>query len=125
MSSDKIWRGGMIGAGAWSNVQLDAWAGVENAEIVALTDRHPERRTPVVEKYGIPLAFNDFEHMLEEADLDFVDICTRPYSHSALSKLAADRGHSSAVPETLLPDAKGSPRSDCLLPECWRTPDGQ
>jgi predicted dehydrogenase len=88
----KIWRGGMIGAGAWSNVQLDAWVGVENAEIVALTDRHPEHRTPVVAKYGIPFAFNDFEQMLEQAELDFVDICTRPYSHAALSKLAADRG---------------------------------
>jgi predicted dehydrogenase len=88
----RIWRGGMIGAGAWSNVQLDAWADVENAEIVALTDRHPERRTPVVDKYKIPLAFNDFEVMLDEVKIDFVDICTRPYSHATLTKLAADRG---------------------------------
>lgn len=51
----KIWRGGMIGAGAWSNVQLDAWAGVENAKIVALTDRHPERRNPVVENLYLRL----------------------------------------------------------------------
>jgi hypothetical protein len=28
----KIWRGGMIGAGAWSEIQLTAWAGVENAK---------------------------------------------------------------------------------------------
>lgn len=88
----KTWRGGMIGAGAWSNVQLDAWADVQNAKIVALTDRHPERRTPVVDKYNIPLAFNDFEAMLDEAEIDFVDICTRPYSHASLTKLAADRG---------------------------------
>ena len=37
-------REGMIGAGAWSELQLTAWAGVKNAEIVALCDRHPERR---------------------------------------------------------------------------------
>ena len=43
MSTQKLWRGGMIGAGAWSNIQLDAWADVQNARIVALTDRHPER----------------------------------------------------------------------------------
>lgn len=88
----KVWRGGMIGAGAWSEVQLNAWAGVHNADIVALTDRHPERRDPVVKKFNITQAFNDFEVMLDEAELDFVDICTRPYSHAVLSKLAADRG---------------------------------
>jgi len=89
----RIWRGGMIGAGAWSEIQLNAWAGVENAEIVALCDRHPERRDPIVKRFGIPQTFDDFEAMLDEADLDFVDICTRPYSHAPLTKLAADRGH--------------------------------
>jgi predicted dehydrogenase len=41
---NRIWRGGMIGAGTWSEIQLNAWAGVPNARIVALCDRHPERR---------------------------------------------------------------------------------
>lgn len=90
--SKKIWRGGMIGAGAWSDIQLRAWAGVENAEIVALCDRHPERRDPLAEQFKIPQMFDNFETMLNQADLDFVDICTRPYSHSALTKLAAKRG---------------------------------
>jgi len=88
----KIWRGGMIGAGAWSHIQLTAWAGVENAQIVALTDRHPDRRSPIIEQFNIPQSFDDFETMLDEADLDFVDICTRPYSHTALTRLAAERG---------------------------------
>jgi predicted dehydrogenase len=90
--SNKIWRGGMVGAGAWSEVQLTAWAGVPNAEIVALTDRHPDRRDPVVQRFEIPDTFDDFETMLDEAELDFVDICVRPYSHAPLTKLAAERG---------------------------------
>jgi len=89
--SKKIWRGGMIGAGAWSHIQLSAWAGVKNAQIVALTDRHPERRGPIVEQFNIPHEFDDFKTMLDETDLDFVDVCTRPYSHAALTKLAAER----------------------------------
>jgi len=88
----KIWRGGMIGAGAWSEVQLNAWTAAPNAKIIALCDRHPGRREPVARRFGIPQSFDDFETMLERADLDFVDICTRPYSHAALVKLAADRG---------------------------------
>ena len=87
----KIWRGGMIGAGAWSEIQLNAWVGVEYGEIVALCDRHPERRDPIVKQFGIPQAFDDFETMLDETDLDFVDICTRPYSHAALTRIAAKR----------------------------------
>ena len=63
--SGKIWRGGMIGAGAWSDIQLNAWAGVENAEIVALCDRHPDRRDPVVSRFNIPQSFYDFESMLD------------------------------------------------------------
>lgn len=88
----RIWRGGMIGAGAWSEIQLNAWAGVENAKIVALCDRHPERRDPIVKRFDIPQAFDDFETMLDDADLDFVDVCTRPYSHAFLTKQAAKRG---------------------------------
>jgi len=90
--STKFWRGGMVGAGAWSDVQLTAWAGVPNAEIVALTDRHPDRRDPVVQRFNIPQAFDDFGTMLDEVALDFVDICVRPYSHASLTKLAAERG---------------------------------
>lgn len=82
----------MIGAGAWSRTQLTAWAEVENAGIVALADRHPERRDPVVREFDVEQGYNDFETMLDEAELDFVDVCTRPYSHASLTKLAADRG---------------------------------
>jgi predicted dehydrogenase len=88
----KIWRGGMIGAGAWSEVQLQAWAGVENAEIIALTDRHPERRDRLLRRFAIKHAFDDIETMLDEVELDFVDICVRPYSHAHLTQLAAGRG---------------------------------
>ncbi len=89
--TSKIWRGGMIGAGAWSETQLAAWSKVHNAKIVALTDRHPDRRAPIVEKFKIPRAFDDFETMLSSVELDFVDICTRPYSHAQLIKLAVAR----------------------------------
>jgi predicted dehydrogenase len=90
--TNKVWRGGMIGAGAWSEVQLTAWAGVRNVQIVALCDRHAERRDPVARRFEIPQVFDDFERMMEEGELDFVDICTRPYSHASLVKLAAQRG---------------------------------
>jgi D-apiose dehydrogenase len=90
--AQKIWRGGMVGAGAWSDIQLTAWAGVENAKIVALCDRHPDRRDPLANRWKIENLYNDLETMLDREQLDFVDVCTRPYSHVALTKQAASRG---------------------------------
>jgi predicted dehydrogenase len=91
-TGNKIWRGGMIGAGAWSDVQLAAWSGVKHAHIVALCDRHPERRDPLARRWEIPAVFGDFETMLAGARLDFVDICTRPPSHAGLIRQAVARG---------------------------------
>ena len=82
----------MVGAGFWSEIQLTAWANVKNAEIVALCDRHPERLEPAAKQFDIVQTFDDLETMLDSAELDFVDICTRPYSHARLIKLATERG---------------------------------
>ena len=85
-------RGGMIGAGAWSRIQLSAWAQVEGANIVALCDRHPDRRAAVANEFGIGAGYDDAAAMLDAQELDFVDICVRPYSHAALVDLAAEHG---------------------------------
>jgi predicted dehydrogenase len=60
--------------------------------IVALADRHPERRDPVARQFGIPQVFDSVTAMLESAELDFLDICTRPYSHASLVRQGAERG---------------------------------
>jgi hypothetical protein len=65
----KIWRGAMVGAGAWSEPQLAAWNGVKNACIV-------ERRRPVVSRIRVGQEFDDVEAMLDQSNLDFVDIRT-------------------------------------------------
>jgi len=93
MGLDKdIWRGGMIGAGAWAANQLEAWQGVDGAQIVALCDRHPERVGPIAEHFGVERIYPDFNNMLSHEKLDFVDICTRPYSHAALVRQAIGQG---------------------------------
>jgi len=88
----RIWRGGMIGAGAWSGVQLSAWSRVANAQIVALSDRHQDRRELAQRRFDIPGGFADPAEMLRQVELDFVDVCSRPSSHAGLVRLGADRG---------------------------------
>jgi D-apiose dehydrogenase len=82
----------MIGAGVWSETQLKAWAGVGNARIVALCEKQEDRRVRTIERFNIPAGFEDVEGMLDEAEIDFVDICIRPQSHPALIASAARRG---------------------------------
>ena len=85
------WRGGMIGAGAWAANQLEAWQAVTGTQIVALCDRHPERLQPMADRFGISRIYRDFDDMLAHEELDFVDICTRPYSHASLVHKSAVR----------------------------------
>ena len=79
----------MIGAGVWSVKQLAAWSEVKGAKIVALCDQQPSKLERVSAKFNIRQTFTNAEDMVERADIDFVDICTRPASHAHLTKLAA------------------------------------
>lgn len=92
LSNQRELRGGMIGAGAWSEMQLSGWAKTTGARIVALCDRHPNRRDPVRKRFGIEKAYEDVQQMLNSENLDFVDICVRPYSHAQLVRAVADHG---------------------------------
>ena len=83
-TSAEIMRGGLVGAGVWSAVQLSAWTRVRGAEIVALCDRHPERSGAIASRFGITRTYQRVEDMLQAERLDFIDICTRPASHASL-----------------------------------------
>jgi predicted dehydrogenase len=65
---------------------------VPGAQITALCDRHPERVQPMADRFGISRIYPDFADMLAHEELDFVDICTRPYSHAALARQAVAKG---------------------------------
>lgn len=88
----RVFRIGVVGAGAWSHNQLEAWSRVREARVVALCDRDAARRIAAVERFEVPLAFQDAAAMLDEAELDALDICARPSSHAELVRLAAERG---------------------------------
>jgi len=85
------YRGVIIGAGHFAEVQLDAWRSVKGAEIVAVYDIDTARADALAAKYSIR-SYPDFNRMMAEVKPDFVDICTSPDSHFEYVRHAADSG---------------------------------
>lgn len=85
-------RGAVVGAGYFSQFHLDAWARIAEVEITACCDLDQSKATAAAEQYGLPHVYSDFNQMLDEQQLDFVDIITRPDTHAELCRSAADRG---------------------------------
>src|SRR6516162_4514135 len=87
---DRCLKGVMIGAGFFARFQAEAWNRIERVEIVAVADPLPGRAAAFALEYGIPRSYTDAAAMLDRENADFVDIVTRPESHSALTDLAAE-----------------------------------
>jgi predicted dehydrogenase len=91
MNSKMPYRGVIIGAGHFSDVQMEAWQSVSGAEIVGVYDIDADKAGELADKYGIR-SFQYFHEMIEEMKPDFIDICTPPASHFQYVKYAADLG---------------------------------
>ena len=86
-------RGGIIGLGNVAvHGHLPAWRERDDVEIVAVSDACADRRTACAEALPRARWHDTVEALLDDARLDFVDICTPPSSHAGLIRQALDRG---------------------------------
>lgn len=85
-------KGVLIGAGYFAQFQAEAWQRIPAAEIVAVADSAPGKAQAFADQFGIPRAYESPVEALDRERPDFVDIATRPESHLALTRLAAERG---------------------------------
>lgn len=71
-------RVGVIGAGRWSaSAHLPGFARSPLSEIVAICDMNRELAEQRAKEFNIPHVYTDYREMLEHADIDVVDVCTR------------------------------------------------
>jgi predicted dehydrogenase len=84
-------RGCLIGCGYVSQFHLAGWTRQTRGRLVAVCDLD-EAKAKAACRYGVCTAYTDAEEMLAVERPDFVEICTRPESHLALVRLAADHG---------------------------------
>lgn len=81
--------GSLIGAGSFASFQAEAWMSMKDVAIVAVVDPAPGKAAAFAAQHGIPRSYACTEVMLQNEQLDFVDIATRPDTHLSLTRLAA------------------------------------
>lgn len=90
---DRPLRGALIGCGFVAQHHLASWPQVTGAQLVAVCDVRAERLAWAQSLVPQARAYHDAAALFDaESPLDFVEICTRPGAHRALTELAARHG---------------------------------
>jgi predicted dehydrogenase len=86
-------RGAVIGTGFWANYQIPAWLALEGVEIVALYNRTKSKAAAINDKFELnATVYDDYNGLLQNEKLDFVDIITDVDTHAQFTILAAEKG---------------------------------
>ena len=86
-------KGAIVGFGNVAHyAHLPVWKDFDDFEITAVVDCNRERRD--IARRALPEArvYDNFEKMLQNEELDFVDICTPPRYHAEMVKAACSEG---------------------------------
>jgi len=92
MSSDKIIRIGVIGAGFARSTQIPGFKACAGARIVAIASAHRERAEEVAREFGIEHVETDWRALVERDDVDLISIVTPVVTHCEMTLAALNRG---------------------------------
>jgi predicted dehydrogenase len=84
-------RFALFGAGFWAPYQLAGWLELPGVSCSAICDLTQSKADELAHRFGVPASYDDPERLLDEAPVDFVDICTPVETHADLVLLAARR----------------------------------
>ena len=85
-------RCAIIGTGFWANYQIAAWLEIPRVQIVALYNRTKNKAEAINEKFGLnATVYDDYEALLKNETIDFVDIITDVGSHEMFTLMAAEK----------------------------------
>jgi 2-hydroxy-4-carboxymuconate semialdehyde hemiacetal dehydrogenase len=85
-------RVAVAGAGAFGIKHLDALQLIEDVEVAAVVSRRVEQAHDVAETYGVPLATDDLNDVLNDDSIDAVILCTPIQLHASQALAAMDAG---------------------------------
>jgi len=93
---------GLVGAGYIAlRKHLPIWKSLSGTEVVAISDLDERAARDACEEHGIADYFTDTEEMLLENNIDIVDICTPPQTHTPLGKLVLSHDTNALVEKSL------------------------
>ncbi len=98
-------KGAVIGAGYFSQFHYDAWNRIDNVEIIACCDLDAEKAQRAAQQYGITHSYQNYDSMLDQHQVDFVDIVTGPDTHLPIVKKVARRQLAVICQKPLAPTA--------------------
>ncbi|OGF15296.1 MAG: hypothetical protein A2W00_06850 [Candidatus Eisenbacteria bacterium RBG_16_71_46] len=86
-------RVGLVGVGAAAQVNhIPALKKTEGLELVALSDRDPDKASRVAQKFQIPGVHSRVDDMFADDEIDVIDICTPNFLHAPMATAALEAG---------------------------------
>jgi len=85
-------RFAIFGAGFWARFQLAAWQELPDVECVAVYNRSRDKAEAFARDLRVPAVYDNPETLLRTEQIDFVDVCTYPFTLPAMVKLVASHG---------------------------------
>ena len=93
MPVDKPLRVGIVGCGIITQRQhIPSLLRTKEAELVAICDRDQALLDSIGSRLKTTKCYNDFSQMLSKEELDLVDICTPPQTHTDIAIAVAESG---------------------------------
>ena len=110
---------GWTGRGNYGHGLDIAYEGMDNVDVVALSDPDPAGRKQAGVRTGAQRFYADYREMLENEDLDLVNVCPRvPGTHHDMVVAAAESGAKGILCEK--PFAQTLAQADAMLEACDR-----
>ena len=81
----------MVGAGYWSQFQVEGWRDA-GAPLVAIGNRRVENASVLAQRYGVSRCYGDVAHMLDAERPTLVDVCLPPVAQEPAVRAAIERG---------------------------------
>jgi UDP-N-acetylglucosamine 3-dehydrogenase len=85
-------RAGLIGAGAFGRMHLQALKSISDVEIVAICDTNRANAEQAASDFGVKRTYEDYHEMFSRSKLDFVEVCTPEPLHREPVVAAAEHG---------------------------------
>lgn len=106
----KTARFAFFGAGFWARFQMAAWKEVPGAACAAVYNRTPARGEEFARAFGVPRVYDDARALLENERVDFVDLCTNPFTLPGLVELVSGYGIPVITQKPIAPSLEAAER---------------